>query len=155
MVLELSDTPRYCLTYGDLRATLGDEPLSPGAVAEAVMRIRCSKLPDPATLPNAGSFFKNPIVSTDVLDRLLGEHPQLVHYPQEDGRGKLAAGWLVDRAGWRGRREGGVGVHDRQALVLVHHGGATGRDLLAFAARIQADIQEKFGVSLELEPRVC
>lgn len=121
-------------------------------IFDAVCEIRRSKLPDPAVLGNAGSFFKNPIVSADVYASLKSAHPQLVAYPQEDGRYKVAAGWLIDQAGWKGRRLGAAGVHDRQALVLVNHGGANAEDIMRLADAIRVDIAERFGVDLEQEP---
>lgn len=123
-------------------------------VSALVCQIRRSRLPDPAQLPNAGSFFHNPLVSTAQADQLLARYPQLVHYPQADGQVKLAAGWLIDQAGWKGYREGAVGVHSEQALVLVNHGGARGRDILQLARRIQADIRRRYGVELQIEPQL-
>ncbi|SDU00038.1 UDP-N-acetylmuramate dehydrogenase [Halopseudomonas salegens] len=129
--------------------------VSPDArvVSELVCQIRRSRLPDPAVLANAGSFFHNPIVSGEQAQALLAKHPALVHYPQAGGRVKLAAGWLIDQAGWKGYREGPVGVHAEQALVLVNHGGAKGRDILQLARRIQADIQRRYGLELQIEPQ--
>ncbi|WP_210396337.1 UDP-N-acetylmuramate dehydrogenase [Motiliproteus sediminis] len=120
---------------------------------DAVVALRQAKLPDPDQIPNAGSFFKNPVVDLVIYQQLRAQYPQLVAYP--DGAGmKLAAGWLIDHAGWKGYVEGAVGVHDRQALVLVHRGGGTGEQLLQLAARIQRDIRQRFGVELEIEPRI-
>lgn len=123
-------------------------------IFEAVCEIRRAKLPDPAVTGNAGSFFKNPIVSVAQRDELAGEHAGLVSYPQPDGRYKLAAGWLIDQCGWKGRSLGAAGVHDRQALVLVNRGGATAADIMALAQAIQADVVARFGVMLEPEPVV-
>ena len=145
------------LDYGELRTTLvarGQADPTPLQVAEAVMAIRQAKLPDPAVLGNAGSFFKNPVVDAATADRLLAREPGLVRYPQADGRVKLAAGWLIDRCGWKGRSLGRAGVHERQALVLVNRGGATGAEILALAAAIRADVGARFGVDLEIEPTV-
>ena len=123
-------------------------------IFEAICEIRRAKLPDPAVTGNAGSFFKNPIVSAAQRDALAGEHAGLVSYPQPDGRYKLAAGWLIDQCGWKGRSLGAAGVHDRQALVLVNRGGATAADIMALAQAIQADVVARFGVMLEPEPVV-
>jgi UDP-N-acetylmuramate dehydrogenase len=101
---------------------------------------------------NAGSFFKNPIVSEELRNAVLAQHPSLVSYPQESGGYKLAAGWLIEQSGWKGKRVGNVGVFEKQALVLVNHGGATGMEVRALAAQIQADVKQKFGVDLEVEP---
>lgn len=123
-------------------------------VSAAICAIRREKLPDPAALGNAGSFFKNPVVSAELAQRLRAEHADLVAYPQADGQVKLAAGWLIERAGWKGYREGDAGVHRLQALVLVNYGQASGAQLLALAQRIQVDIAQRFTVELEIEPNV-
>ncbi len=103
---------------------------------------------------NAGSFFKNPLVDARQAERLRQAFPDLVGYPQADGRLKLAAGWLIDKGGWKGFRDGPVGVHAQQALVLVNHGGATGAQVRALAERIQEDVRRRFGVELEPEPNL-
>jgi len=153
--LRLSRSAPFRLGYGDLQARLpsDDAQLTPLAVAQAVMAVRQEKLPDPSVLPNAGSFFKNPVVSQVEYERLQADFPGLVSYPVERGV-KLAAGWLIDQAGWKGFRNERVGVHDRQALVLINHSGGSGRDILALARDIRASVQEKFGVALEMEPGI-
>ncbi len=125
-------------------------------VAEAVIAVRQSKLPDPAMLGNAGSFFKNPVVAADLAARLKAEHPSLPVYPQPDGTAKLAAAWLIEQAGLKGYRlpSGHAGVHERQALVLVNHGGATGDELLQLATHVQDTVAARFGVALEREVNV-
>ncbi|MFT6429141.1 MAG: UDP-N-acetylmuramate dehydrogenase [Halopseudomonas sp.] len=122
-------------------------------VAELVCQIRRSKLPDPAELGNAGSFFKNPLVDSSQLEYLKARYPKIPHYQQSDGRYKVAAGWLIEQAGWKGMREGNVGVHVQQALVLVNYGGARGDDILRLAERIIEDVQRNFGLHLEMEPQ--
>ncbi|GAB1577943.1 UDP-N-acetylmuramate dehydrogenase [Bordetella petrii] len=146
---------RPVLDYPDLqrRAELAGAPTA-RAVFDAVCDIRRAKLPDPAVIGNAGSFFKNPLVDAGRRDALAARHPGLVSYPQPDGRYKLAAGWLIDQCGWKGRRLGAAGVHDRQALVLVNHGGATAADIMALAEAIQRDVAERYQVRLEPEPVV-
>lgn len=147
---------RAVTTYPDLQR----HPLlarSAGAVTarqvfDAVCEIRRRKLPDPAVLGNAGSFFKNPIVSAGRHDSIEAEHPGLVAYPQEHGFYKLAAGWLIEHTGWKGRRVGPVGVHDRQALVLVNYGGANAENIRNLADAIRADVAARYGVTLEQEP---
>ena len=121
-------------------------------IADAVIAIRRRKLPDPATLPNAGSFFQNPLVDGAVAAALLTAHPALPQYPQADGRVKLAAGWLIEQAGWKGKDLGPAGMYEQQALVLVNRGGATGSDVCALAAAVQADVAARFGVTLVPEP---
>ena len=140
--------------YGGLAERFaGQDPrtLAPATVRAAVIELRQSKLPDPAVLPNAGSFFKNPVVSAAELARLKADYPKLVSFPHPDGA-KLAAGWLIEDAGWKGRRLGPVGMHRDQALVLVNHGGARADDVLALAAAVREDVLARFGVTLEQEP---
>lgn len=130
-------------------------PPSAREVAEAVIRIRRRKLPDPALTGNAGSFFKNPIVPAAQAAALLAAHPRLPVFPGDgDGSRKLSAAWLIDACGWKGAREGDAGVSDAHALVLVNHGQASGAQLLALARRIAASVGERFGVALEPEPRI-
>ena len=126
----------------------------PGAldISDAVIAIRRRKLPDPAEIGNAGSFFKNPVVAAEACARLLAAHPAMPHYPQPDGGEKLAAGWLIEQAGWKGRDLGPVGCYERQALVLVNRGGASGADVRRIADAIMADVERAFGVRLEPEP---
>jgi len=124
-----------------------------GDVLRAVIAIRQARLPDPAVLPNAGSFFKNPVIDEQQFARLRVRAPGVVHWPYQ-GAVKLAAAWLVDQAGWKAHRSGDAGVHANQALVLVNHAHARASDMLALAARIQASVSERFGVELELEPAV-
>jgi UDP-N-acetylmuramate dehydrogenase len=156
VTLVLSRRPAPVLTYPALREALADIPaadVTPERVAAAVMALRRARLPDPAQTPNAGSFFKNPVVGADQARRLAERFPGLVTFPAADGGVKLAAAWLIERAGWKGVARAGVGVHDRQALVLVNRGGGAAA-LLALARDIRADVAERFGVELELEPRV-
>ncbi|AMG89982.2 UDP-N-acetylenolpyruvoylglucosamine reductase [Bordetella bronchiseptica RB50] len=144
------------LDYPDLQrhAALDGAAPTARAVYDAVCAIRRAKLPDPAVVGNAGSFFKNPLVDAGTRQALLGRFPGLVSYPQPDGRYKLAAGWLIDQCGWKGRQLGAAGVHDRQALVLVNRGGAQAHDIMALAAAIQGDVERRYGVRLEPEPVV-
>ncbi len=121
-------------------------------ISAAVIAIRQRKLPDPKVLGNAGSFFKNPLVTAAQRDALLQQYPQLVSYAQTGGNYKLAAGWLIEQAGWKGKSLGPAGVYAKQALVLVNHGGARGADILALAQQISHDVLAKFGVQLEAEP---
>ncbi|WP_028447608.1 UDP-N-acetylmuramate dehydrogenase [Chitinimonas koreensis] len=140
------------LDYGDLRARLDGAEITPQAVADAVIAIRRSKLPDPAVTPNAGSFFHNPVVPAEQAAALKARHPALPLYPQADGSAKLAAGWLIEQAGWKGRRLGPVGMYAQQALVLVNHGGAGAADVAALMQAVRADVLERFGVMLQPEP---
>ena len=124
-------------------------------IREAICDIRRSKLPDTAGLGNAGSFFKNPVVDVAVAERLRAEYPEMPLYPvAEEGRVKLATGWLIDKAGLKGYREGSVGVHERQALVLVNHGGATGGEVIDFARMVQQRVKERFGIEIDTEVNI-
>ena len=153
--IALTHTPRPRLGYGDVEREVearGGATLR--NIREAISAIRRAKLPDPAVLGNAGSFFKNPVVGAAVAERLLAEYPDMPHYPAPEGRVKLAAGWLIDRAGMKGRRKGAVGVHERQALVLVNHGGATGGEVIAFAHEVQERVRGKFGIEIDTEVNI-
>ena len=130
------------------------EVISPQIVSDAVCTIRASKLPDPAVVPNAGSFFHNPVVSAEHYERLKTKFPNLVAYPQSGERYKLAAGWLIDQLGYKGYRQTGVGVHESQALVLIKCGPSDGVGLLALASAIRLKVKEVFDVALTIEPRI-
>lgn len=153
----LSRTLQAHLDYGPVRQRLAEQGVTEPtaqAISEAICSIRREKLPDPAELGNAGSFFKNPVVSAELVERIRAQYPGVVAYPQADGQVKLAAGWLIEQAGWKGHREGDAGVHRLQSLVLVNYGQASGAQMHALARRIQADILERFGVELEMEPNL-
>ena len=154
----LSRTPDLRLGYagiGDELASSGIASPTPSQVAEAVCRVRRRKLPDPAVLGNAGSFFKNPIVPVAQALALADANPCLPVFPAhgEAGR-KLSAAWLIDACGWKGHRDGDAAVSDRHALVLVNHGRASGAELLALARRIAGSVGERFDIALEPEPRI-
>jgi UDP-N-acetylmuramate dehydrogenase len=143
--------------YADVAQALAAHEISQARaqdIFDAVVEIRRSKLPDPAVIGNAGSFFKNPLVSGAQFAALKAREPNLVSYAQADGRFKLAAGWLIDQCGWKGRALGAAGVHPRQALVLVNRGGADGPAILALAEAIRESVLQRFGVALEAEPVV-
>ncbi len=143
------------LRYAELAAEVAAQgKVEPTAqdISAAVIAIRTRKLPDPAQVGNAGSFFKNPVVTAERREALLAAHPQLVSYPQADGSYKLAAGWLIDQCGWKGKSLGAAGVHEKQALVLVNRGGATGAEVLRLAEHIAGNVMQRFGVTLEMEP---
>lgn len=141
--------------YADIPAELdarGIKAADARQIADAVVAIRQRKLPDPGSLPNAGSFFHNPVVDPASAERLAATFPGLPYYPQPDGRVKLAAGWLIEQAGWKGRDLGPVGMYEKQALVLVNRGGASGSDVVALAKAVAADVRQRFGVELTPEP---
>ena len=141
--------------YADIERELAAHGITdPDAhqIANAVITVRQRKLPDPAQIPNTGSFFHNPVMTAEAAKPLLSAYPALPRYPQPDGRMKLAAGWLIEQAGWKGRDLGPVGMYEKQALVLVNRGGATGADVLALMRAVQQDVAERFGVELTPEP---
>ena len=144
------------LQYADLAKQFSEPNSSPSAkqIFDAVCAIRSKKLPDPKVIGNAGSFFQNPIVGNDQYDQLIKQFPNLVSYPDDNGNRKLAAGWLIDQCGFKGKHIGPVGVYEKQALVLVNHGGGTSTDILNLAKNIQEEVLGKFGVQLEIEPNI-
>ena len=139
------------LSYGDLKQAVGED-LSAENLQNQVIQIRQSKLPDPKEYPNAGSFFKNPVISAQCFDQINTKFPQLPHYPQANGQIKIAAGWLIDQAGWKGKRLGMVGMFAKQALVLVNYENATLSDVQATYRAVQQDVSNKFNINLEPEP---
>ena len=143
------------LNYADLakQFTQTTAP-TPQSIFDAVCQIRSNKLPDLKVIGNAGSFFQNPIVTDSTYEKLLSKHPQLVSYPDANGTRKLAAGWLIDQCGFKGYRLGPAGVYEKQALVLVNHGGANATDILNLAQKIQMTVQERFGIELHIEPNI-
>ena len=148
---------RPVLGYADLdkkMAQTGVTQPTPQQIFEWVCEIRRAKLPDPAQLGNAGSFFKNPTVSPEQCEDIIAREPKIVHYHLADGSVKLAAGWLIEACGWKGKTVGQAGVYERQALVLVNHGGATGGEVMTLARAIQTSVYERFGIRLEPEPVV-
>lgn len=154
---QLSKKPVINTTYGAIQSeieVMGVSEITVDTVSQAVMNIRRSKLPDPKVLGNAGSFFKNPVVPREVLEQIAVNYPDVPHYPQENGEEKLAAGWLIEKAGWKGKRTGNCGVHEKQALVLVNYGGSTGREIFDLSTSIIEDIRAKFGVTLEREVNI-
>lgn len=153
----LHRTPTPNLGYGDvIREVEARGGATLRNIREAICAIRASKLPDPKVLGNAGSFFKNPIVDKTVAEQLLQAYPDMPHYPvpNDTNSVKLAAGWLIDKSGLKGYREGHVGVHDRQALVLVNHGGATGGEVMHFAEFVCSVVHNKFGVDISPEVNI-
>lgn len=144
------------ISYGDIRRTLTEMGVEEGTctaleVSRAVCAIRSSKLPDPAELGNAGSFFKNPEISAGLFAELQQRFPEMPGYPQADGNVKVPAGWLIERAGWKGKRMGNTGSHARQALVLVNYGGAAGSEIWQLAQDIRQDVLQKFGIHIHPE----
>jgi UDP-N-acetylmuramate dehydrogenase len=156
VVFKIPKSWRARLQYADLAKQFAGLNTNPSAkqIFDAVCAIRSKKLPDPAVIGNAGSFFQNPIVSTEQCEQLIQQFPNLVSYPDAPGMRKLAAGWLIDQCGFKGKRIGPVGVYEKQALVLVNHGDGTSTDILNLAKNIQQEVLNKFGVQLEIEPNI-
>ena len=143
------------LGYLDLERKMvetGNHAPDAQTVFDWVCAIRRSKLPDPAVIGNAGSFFKNPVVSEEQCKDIIGRDPEIVHYPMPDGTVKLAAGWLIDACGWKGKSVGRAGVYEKQALVLVNRGGASGAEVVTLARAIQESVYGRFGIRLQPEP---
>jgi UDP-N-acetylmuramate dehydrogenase len=148
---------RPMLGYVDLQRKMEETGVTaPDArqIFDWVCAVRRAKLPDPAVIGNAGSFFKNPVVTPEQCRDIIARDPHLVHYPMEDGNFKLAAGWLIDACGWKGKSVGAAGVYERQALVLVNRGGARGAEVITLARAIQESVYGRFGIRLEPEPVV-
>lgn len=153
VTFRLSKTPNFHLEYGAIRevlATNGIEQPSIRAISDAVIQIRQSKLPDPKEIGNAGSFFKNPTILNTQFDTLKAAYPSIPGYPSAVGV-KVAAGWLIEQAGWKGKRIGQVGVHAKQALVLVNYGEGSGEEIKKLSEQIQASVFAKFGIQLQVE----
>lgn len=155
VVFRLSKEPQLHLGYADLQRYFAEHKAEPSlsSLRQAIIEIRQSKLPDHKVLGNAGSYFMNPIVSADKAEALASEYTGMPSYPQADGRVKLAAAWLIEQCGFKGYREGDAGVYEKQALILVNHGEATGTDIASLAEQIQIKVRERFGVELKPEVR--
>lgn len=157
VTLKLSKSPVFNVSYGTIEQELnkmGISTLTTKAVSDAVINIRKSKLPDPAFIGNAGSFFKNPEISKEDFKLLKEEYPTLPFYPGSDNRVKIPAAWLIEQCGWKGKRAGNTGMHKNQALVLVNYGSATGMELLTHANTVQESVKSKFNISMEMEVNV-
>lgn len=157
VTFRLSSEARINTSYGAIETELqkrGIENPNIEDVSEAVSHIRVSKLPDPSTIGNAGSFFKNPVIEKYEFADVVAKHPDVVHYPTADDKVKLAAGWLIEQCGWKGKIVGNTGTWKNQALVLVNHGGATGTEVYAFSEQIIDSVKSTFGVTLEREVNI-
>lgn len=157
VAFKLSKSPKINTTYGAIEEELKQQNITNPTirdVSNAVIAIRRSKLPDPKVIGNAGSFFKNPVVDEEIVEKIKLEYPDVPNYPAEEGKRKLAAGWLIEKAGWKGKTFDTFGVHKLQALVLVNYGGSTGKQVFDLSSEIIADIELKFGVTLEREVNI-
>ena len=152
-----SDEASPSTEYGNIRAELdrrGIQTPTAAELREVVIAIREAKLPDPKVTGNAGSFFMNPVVSREKFEELLAQYPQMPHYYIDEQHEKIPAGWMIDQCGWKGRSLGNAGVHDKQALVLVNRGGATGQDIVALCNTIRKDVLERFGIDIHPEVNI-
>lgn len=157
VTFKLNKTPRFNTSYGAIDAELermNVNDVTIKAISDAVIAIRQSKLPDPKKIGNSGSFFKNPVIATNHFTHLQKSYPEIVGYPSGDRHTKVAAGWLIEKAGYKGKRIRNFGVHDKQALVLVNHGGATGAEVFALSEEIIEAIKDQFGIELEREVNI-
>ena len=152
VTLRLEKFPVFNIEYGALKQRLSDKALTLENVRETVISIRKEKLPDTESLGNAGSFFMNPLITDEHFERIRKEYPDVPSYPAEKGKVKVPAGWLIEKCGFKGQRHGNIGVYEKQALVLVNFGGATGDEIALFAESIRAAVKERFGI--ELMPEV-
>jgi len=156
VVFKIPKTWQARLQYADLAKQFADAKSAPSAkqIFDTVCAIRSRKLPDPKVIGNVGSFFQNPIVDSQRYEQLITQFPNIVSYPDVTGKRKLAAGWLIDQCGFKGKSIGPVGVYEKQALVLINHGGGTSADILNLAKQIQDEVLKRFAVQLEIEPNI-
>ena len=155
IALKLSKKKTFNLKYGALEDQFKDKKnLTARHLRETIIKIRNEKLPNPEVTPNAGSFFKNPIVSIEIYQKIKASYPNIPSYRVCDSTCKIPAGWLIEHAGWKGKKYEKVGVHPKQALVLVNFNNAKGSDLLLLAHDIQHDIEKKFAIKLDIEPAI-
>jgi UDP-N-acetylmuramate dehydrogenase len=153
---KLKSNPSFNLDYDSLKEEVNKiGPVSLRNIRQAVINIRNSKLPDPKITGNAGSFFKNPVLDRHKSERIKKEHPQIPYFDDPSGGTKFAAGWMIEQCGWKGKRLGDAGVHEKQALVLVNYGRATGMEIYDLSEKIKASVLEKFGVILEREVEIA
>ena len=157
VTFKLNKKPVYNTSYGAIQQELeamGNTGLNIGAISQAVINIRKSKLPDPAIVGNAGSFFKNPTIPNQQFSDLKNKFPNIVGFPANNELTKVAAGWLIEQCGWKGYRKGDAGCHEKQALVLVNYGNADGVEILQLSTEIMQSVEEKFGIILEREVNI-
>jgi UDP-N-acetylmuramate dehydrogenase len=157
VTLKLNKNPKVNVSYGSLSKELESMGITNPTikdVSNAVIKIRSSKLPDPDKLGNAGSFFKNPVIVNEQFEKLKISHPNIISFPATEGLTKLAAGWLIEQCGWKGKRIGDAGVHKDQALVLVNYADATGKEIYELSTQIINSVKEKFGIELEREVNI-
>jgi UDP-N-acetylmuramate dehydrogenase len=153
----LNKNPKLSVNYGEIKNDLKNKNIHLPTikdVSEAIISIRKRKLPDPKKIGNSGSFFKNPVVNFNKLKKLKEKHPNIVNYPINKNEFKIAAGWMIEKAGWKGKTINNYGVHKNQSLVLVNYGDAKGIEIYNLSKKIIVDIEEKFGISLVREVNI-
>jgi UDP-N-acetylmuramate dehydrogenase len=152
---KLSKRPEFRIDYGSLRQeTEKSGEISLRTIRDAVINLRRNKLPDPDIIGNAGSFFKNPVINREKGEALKSQYPQIPSYDDPSGGIKLAAGWMIEQCGWKGKRIGDAGVYEKQSLVLVNHGDATGKEIYDLSEKIRKSVREEFGIDLEREVEI-
>jgi UDP-N-acetylmuramate dehydrogenase len=154
LVLKLPKSPDWRINYEGIKNKIGSQPLSAKLISDAIIKLRQKKLPDPNEVGNAGSFFKNPILSQAQIDILRESHPSIPSYHYADDQVKTSAAWLIDKCGWKGQSHAQAAVYAKHSLVLINKGAATGAEICQLAEMIQASVQEKFEIRLEAEPRI-
>ncbi|PCJ20185.1 MAG: UDP-N-acetylenolpyruvoylglucosamine reductase [Gammaproteobacteria bacterium] len=155
VTLKLAKKYSPTLSYQGLNAAIEQKAWSNPTVeqiSDLICEIRSAKLPSPALIPNVGSFFTNPVIAEHELQRIRVQHPKIIYFPHRTGFVKVAAGWLIEQCGWKGRRVGQVGCYSKQALVLVNYGVQSGQEIIQFAEQVQLDVKTVFGLELEIEP---
>lgn len=154
VTLKFAKQPHWIMDYAGVKACLSGQSITSKRISDCIIQLRQSKLPDPLAIGNAGSFFKNPILSSNEWHQLKRQHPKVSAYPQAGGAIKVSAAWLIDHCGWKGKRFGDAGVYEKHALVLVNHGKATGESLWTLATQIIESVEGQFSITLEAEPRL-
>lgn len=154
ITLKLAKKPIWKIEYAGIKEVLEGKEINPRNISNCIIALRQGKLPDPANIGNAGSFFKNPLMNTANWQALKQQHPTLPGYPQTDGTIKSSAAWLIDQCGWKGKTKGNAGIYEKHALVLINHGGASGEEMWSLAEDIIDSVNKKFGIELEVEPRL-
>jgi len=156
VVLRLSKNPKFTISYGAIQSKLEsyDQDISLKTISNAIIEIRQNKLPDPAKIGNSGSFFKNPTIPNTQFESLKNQFPSIIGYAVSESKTKIPAGWLIEQTGIKGKHFGNTGTYEKQALVLVNHGQATGKEILDFSKKVQRFVFEKFGIQLEREVNV-
>ena len=154
IIIRSPKKPQWKIDYAGIKDALKGQEINAKNISNSIIALRQSKLPDPAIIGNAGSFFKNPLLNKKKYQALKQQHPTLPSYPQANGLIKTSAAWLIDQCGWKGKRKGNAGVYQKHALVLINYGNATGQEIIELANDIIKSVEDKFGIKLEAEPRI-